>query len=97
MLYLVAGCKDPIDHAVVLFTPKSFACRTTQSRPKLNKSSASLSSVHTQILLVLASNSVITFIASLMLFHGVLGLPPRKKIHKPASSRSLVNNFSSAS
>ena len=30
-------------------------------------------------------------------FHGVLGLPPRKKIHKPASSRSLVNNFSSAS
>ena len=48
--------------------------------------------VHTQILFVLASDSVITLIASFMLFHGVLGLPPLKKIQRPASNKSFVNN-----
>ena len=81
----------------MLAIPNLLVCLTTQSKPKLNKSSASLSSVQTHTRFGLAFNSVIALIASGKLFQGVEGLPPRKKIHKPASNKSFVNNFSSAS
>ena len=94
----MAGCSDPNDQDSALFIiPNAWVCLTTQSKPKLNKSSASLSSVHTQTRFELAPNSVIAFKDSGRLFQGVSGFPPLKKIHKPASSRSFVKYFSSAS
>ena len=53
--------------------------------------------MQTQTRLGLAPSSVTDFIACGKLFQGVEGFPPRKKIHNPASNKSLVNNFSSDS
>ena len=69
-------------------TPAFTASRTTQSRPKRKRSSASRSSVHTHTRLGLAPARVTAWMASGKECHGVAGLPPRKKIHTPASRKS---------
>ena len=75
-------------HAVVFFMPATTASRTTQSKPNINKSSASRSSVHTHTRFGFAPNSVTVLIACGNECHGVVGGPPRRKIHNPASRKS---------
>jgi hypothetical protein len=74
--------------AVTGFIPCFTASRTTQSSPNRKRSSASRSSVQTQTRLGAAPSSVTVLIASGSECHGVVGGPPRRKIHTPFSRKS---------
>ena len=84
----VAGLRDPALHAASRLSPALTAERTTQSRPNMKRSSASRSSVQTQIRFGLAPSSVTALMASGREFQGVLGFPPRRKTQTPFSRKS---------